>query len=192
MPPTPTLRSLLIEGKHPLSVGRVPEVTALVLAHPSKAERLIELVWDEDPGVSNRAADVLERISRRKPLAAVSGLIPILTCWKSPLLGLMAEATRNKLRWNLALTVPRFTLTLSECRRAAASLHSYLDDRSSIVKTAFMQGLFDLALQDPQLLPAVLDQLRVLARSGTPAMRARGHKLLERLEAKPAKRTSPL
>jgi hypothetical protein len=192
MPHAPTLRSLLLEGKHALSVGRVLDVTALVLAHPAKAGTLIELVWDEHPGVSNRAADVLERISRRIPLAAVPSLIPILVRWKSPLLGLMAEAARNKLRWNLALTVPRFTLTPPECRRAFASLQAYLEDRSSIVKTTAVQGLFDLALQDQQLLPTVLDQFRVLTRSGTPALRARRRKLLERLEKNSAKRRSPL
>jgi hypothetical protein len=181
-----------MEGKHPLSAGRVLEVTALILAHPSKAEPLIELLWDEHPGVSNRAADVLERISRRNPLASAPALAPILTRSKSPLLGLMAEATRNKLRWNLALTVPRFPLTPPECTRAASSLQAYLDDRSSIVRTAAMQGLFDLTVKDSSLQPRVLDQLRILARSGTPAMRARGHKLLRRLEStptQPVKRT---
>jgi hypothetical protein len=53
-----------------------------------------------------------------------------------------------------------------------------------------MQGLADLTRHDPSLLPEVLDMLRILSRSGTPAMRARGRILLKKLEA-PRKRTLP-
>jgi hypothetical protein len=94
----------------------------------------------------------------------------------------MADAEQKKLRWNLALMVGRLPLTVAEARRAAALLRSYLEDTSSIVKTAAMQGLADLARHDPSLLPEVLDTLRVLSRSGTPAMRARGRILLKRLD----------
>ncbi len=52
-----------------------------------------------------------------------------------------------------------------------------------------MHGLTDLALLDIALQPRVLDLLRILARSGTPAMRARGRMLLRRLEP-PAERPS--
>jgi len=45
-----------------------------------------------------------------------------------------------------------------------------------------MQGLADLTSQDASLRPMVLELLRSLARTGTPAMRARGRILLHRLE----------
>jgi hypothetical protein len=98
------------------------------------------------------------------------------------LLGLLAGATENKLRWNLALIVPRLPLTVAECRRAAETLRPRFEDRSSIVKTAAMQAFADLALVDASLLSEVLDLLRIHSRSGTPAMRARGRILLQRLE----------
>jgi len=175
MPKLETIRDLLAEGK-PLARGRVCEVAALVLTQPRKANLLIECLWDEDPGVANRAADALERASYHLP--------SILESWKAPLLGLLAEATYNKLRWNLALIVPRLALTVPECQRAAATLHTYLEDKSSIVKTCSMQGLAGLTRQDASLRPMVLDLLRVLSRSGTPAMRARGRILLRQLEGK--------
>jgi HEAT repeat protein len=78
--------------------------------------------------------------------------------------------------------VARMLLSVPEAQRAARALQSYLEDRSSIVKTAAMQGLADLTRHDPTLLPEVLDQLRILSRSGTPAMRARGRILLKRME----------
>jgi len=75
-------------------------------------------------------------------------------------------------------------------RRTAATLHAFLDDRSSIVKTAALQGLADLTRHNPGSLPAVLDLLRIQGRSGTPAMRARSRHLIQRLDprARPTRR----
>jgi len=172
------LRTELSVGRHALSVGRVPQVAQWIAGVPRRVPGLIELMWDDDPGVSNRAADVLERISRR-PSPALKRAVAE---HKEALLGLLAEAVEKKLRWNLAFSVPRISLTVPECRRAAAALHAYLDDQSSIVKTAALHGLVDLARQNPESMPAVIDLLRVAGRSGTPAMRARSRILLKRIE----------
>src|SRR5208283_1531475 len=159
-----TLHSMLSGGR-PLDKGRVCEVADLVVEKPRKLAALIECLWDDDPGVANRAADALERVTARKP----PRLDPrLLAPWKESLLGLLADAQPNKLRWNLALTVPRMELTIAEARRAASTLRGYLDDSSSIVKTAAMHGLSGLTRHDPALLPEVLDLLRILSRIGTP------------------------
>ncbi len=166
---------MLLAGRNRLHAGRAREVAALILAQPRRLPQLIECLWDEDAGVANRAADALERASFHQPSLA--------SPWKDALLGLLTEAQQKKLRWNLALSVPRIKLSAAEAQRAAAALRNYLEDRSSIVKTAAMQGLADLTRHDPSLLPEVLDMLRILSRSGTPAMRARGRILLKKLEA---------
>ncbi len=53
------IRAVLSPGPR-LAVGRACEVAALVLTQPKKASQLIECLWDEDPGIANRAADALE------------------------------------------------------------------------------------------------------------------------------------
>jgi hypothetical protein len=169
-----SIRSMLTAGRHRLSCGRTCEVVKLVQAHPKKAAQLIECLWDEDPGVAMRAADALEKLTR--------GDHSLLHAWKAPLLGLLAEATEKKLRWCLAITIPRLELTASECRRAAETLQSWLGDASSIVKTCALQGLADLTRQDPSLRPEVVDLLRIHSRAGTAAMRARSRILLHRLD----------
>jgi hypothetical protein len=174
MPTSESIRSMLTAGRHRLSSGRTAEVIDLVRAHPRKAAQLLECFWDEDPGVAMRAADALEKLSRNHP--------SLLSSWKAPLLGLLAQATQNKLRWSLAATIPRLELTIPECRRVARTLQSWLEDTNSIVKTCALQGLADLTSQDPSLQPVVLDLLRIHSRSGTPAMRARGRMLLRQLE----------
>ena len=176
---------MLAVGRHRLDPGRSCEVADLVLSKPRKIEQLIECLWDEDPGTANRAADALERAANQRPKLAQP--------WKSELIGLMAEAKQNKLRWNLALLVPRLQLDVREARRAAAALRTYLDDQSSlahsgsIVKTAAMHGLATLTRHDPESISEVVEMLRILSRSGTPAMRARGRILLKQFEA-PGKR----
>ena len=175
MPKRETIRAMLAVGRYRMDGGRACQVAELVLAKPRKVGQLIECLWDEDPGVACRAADALERATFRRPKLAQA--------WKESLIGLMAEAELNKLRWNLALLVPRLELSVSEARRVAAALRSYLDDRGSIVKTAAMHGLTGLTRHDPELMPEVLDMLRILSRSGTPAMRARGRILLKQIEA---------
>jgi hypothetical protein len=136
---------------------------------------VVECLWDEEAGVANRAADALERASSRRP--------EILRRWKHALLDRMLDARENKLRWNLALMIYRTPLDATETARAAAVLRSWLDDKSSIVKTSAMHGLAGLTRWDSSMLTEVLDMLRVLSRSGTPAMRARGRILLTRMEA---------
>jgi hypothetical protein len=174
-----TIRAILAVGRHRLDPGRSRDLAELMLAKPRKVGQLIECMWDEDPGIVNRAADALERATYHRP--------KIAQAWKESLIGLMAEAEQNKLRWNLALLVPRLELSVADARRAAAALRGYLDDPGSIVKTAAMHGLTGLTRHDRELLPEVLDMLRILSRSGTPAMRARGRILVKSLEA-PRKR----
>ena len=182
----PDLRVELAIGKHAVDPGRVPEIAAWIANQPRRIPSLIELLWDDDPGVASRAADVLERITR-EPSTALKRAVGALT---EELIGLMTEARFPKLRWNLALTIPRLSLTVPECRRVAAALRTYLEDSSSIVKTAALHGLADLTRCDPDALSEVLDLLRVASRSGTPAMRARSRILLKRLE-NPAHKARP-
>ena len=171
-----TLRSMLAVGRHALSPGRVCEVAELVLANPRRIRQLIDCLFDPDPGIANRAADALERASYSRPA--------LLAPWQDHLLGLLPDAQPNKLRWNLALMTARMKLSPPQCRRVASILNSWLDDKSSIVKTAAMHGLAGAAQQDASLLPGVVDLLRILSRSGTPAMRARGRILLKQLRGR--------
>jgi len=195
MPIQVDLREQLAVGRHALDPARVPQIAELIRAQPRRAERLLELLWDDDPGVANRAADVFERISHDPSPA----LCRVFAGFKDSLIGLLPEARFIKLRWNLAFAVPRLELTLAEARRVAAALEAYLGDRSSIVKTAVLQGLADLTRHDPASLPAVVDLLQTRGRSGTPAMRARSRHLLKRLapaqdraRGRAAKRVAPL
>jgi hypothetical protein len=59
------LRALLAQDRYALSVGRVKEAAVLVKAQPQLAAHLVNLLFNEYPGVQQRAADVLERVTAR-------------------------------------------------------------------------------------------------------------------------------
>jgi hypothetical protein len=122
-----------------------------------------------------RAADATEKVARNIP--------ELIRPYKKELLGLMAEAKEPELRWHLAALVPRLPLNSKERQLATSLLSSYLEDRSSIVKTFALQGLADLTVDDPSSRSGVIDILRQATRRGTPAMKARSRKLLRHLDA---------
>ena len=173
----------LLTGGDRRSIGRANQVAAAVLQSPEIFPQLIKGLWSADSLVRMRAADAVEKITRAKP--------ELLRPYKKELLGLMHEAEAKEERWHLALIAQRLPLSAKERVIAAAALKSYLEDRSSIVRTFALQALSDCAGQDPALLPEVIELLQQALRSGTAAMKARSRKLLLRLERRPAKTQSP-
>jgi hypothetical protein len=164
----------LLEGEDRRTIGRSDEVAAAVLKNPKLFSGLIAGLWSVDAVVRMRAADATEKVTRKNR--------EVLQGYKKELLGLLAEAEEQELRWHLAAMIPRLALNAKERQRAAALLSGYLEDRSSIVRTFALQGLADLAEQDAGMRARVVEILREAARKGTPAMRARSRKLLVQLE----------
>jgi alpha-beta hydrolase superfamily lysophospholipase len=164
----------LLEGGDRRTIGRSDQVAAIVSNDPELFPELISGLWSADPLVRMRAADATEKVTRKQR--------ELLQPHKKELLGLMTEAQEQELRWHLAVMVPWLLLNAKEEQVAISSLNSYLEDRSSIVKTFALQGLADLAQDDPSIRPRGIEILREATRNGTPAMKARSRKLLSHLE----------
>lgn len=77
--------------------------------------------------------------------------------------------------------IPRLDLNQEERASVVARLVEYLNDKSNIVKTFSMQALADLAEKDTTVRVKVIPLLEELTRAGSPAMRSRGRKLVQRL-----------
>ena len=160
----------LLGGGDRRSIGRVDEVVALLAREPSRIGEVVALLWGEDAVIRMRAADALEKISRER--------VGTLTPWKAELLGLMVETEQQEVRWHLALLVPRFQLDRAERSRVAETLKHYLLDRSSLVKTFALEGLWRLSSADGELRSEVVALMHEAVRTGTAAMRARARKRL--------------
>ena len=169
------IRSLLREGDR-RTVGHVAEAVEMVLREPKLVVALVNCMFEADEGTRMRAADALEKVSRKR----VGELQP----YKSVLLGLFEESEQQEVRWHLAVILPRLRLNADECSRTSETLQRCLTAKSSIVRTFALQGLSDLTAQEPALTPLVLGLLRSAQRTGTPAMKARSRKLLNLLESR--------
>jgi hypothetical protein len=171
------LRTILqkLAGKDRRSIGQSNNVVAEVLAEPALFKEVFSCMVSGDPVISMRAADAMEKITARRP--------ELLVPYKKMLITTAAGVEQKEVRWHIAQMLPRVAWNTAERKKIMDVLHEYLKDNSSIVKTFAMQALADFARQSPELRPSVLRRLRALTSSGTPAMKARGRKLLLELEA---------
>lgn len=163
----------MLRGGDRRSIGNSNQVVKLILRRPRRFAELFHCIWHENAIVRLRAADAAEKITLVRP--------QLLKPFKRELLGLLAEADQIELRWHLALMVPRLALTWSERQCTFAVLDKFLQDRSSIVKTCALEGLTELAKQDPRFGESVRETLEASRRAGTPAMKARARKLLTKI-----------
>jgi hypothetical protein len=162
-----------LEGGDRRSIGRSNEVVAEVLAERKLFSDLFAGLSFDDPVVRARAADAVEKISAIHP--------EYLRPYRATLVGELARCEQKEVRWHVAQMLPRLRWNVRERQEVCDILTGYLRDSSSIVKTFAMQALADITTQAPELCPVVLRQLQKLTVHGTPAMRARGRKLIEEL-----------
>jgi HEAT repeat protein len=162
-----------LSGGDRRSTGRSDEIVAVVLADPALFGRLIEGMSDPDPLIRMRAADAAEKVTLQRP--------ELLQPFKEQLLDQMSPVEQQEVRWHVAQMLPRLELSPTERLQALDILLGYLDDESKIVKTFAMQGLSDMAQQDPTLRDEVIPVLVELTASGSSAMRSRGRQLLKQL-----------
>jgi len=156
------------------SIGRSAEVVADLERDPTLLGAVVAGIMHADPLVRMRAADAVEKFTAARP--------ELLQPFKRQLLGPIAAVDQQEVRWHVAQMLPRLRCTPRELGVALAILHGYLADQSAIVRTMSMHALADFAARDPALCAEIMPLLEGLTRTGTPAMRRRGRKLLRRLK----------
>ena len=176
-----------LQGTDGRSIGRSEEVVGDVLADPGQLRVVFDAMLVPDPVVRVRAADAVQKITRRRP--------DLLQGLENRVLFDLAATGQPEVRWHVAQLAARLALTPPQRARAITMLRGFLDDDSRIVRTCAMRALADLAEHDEQIRRWVRPLLAELTRTGTPAMRSRGRKLLARLEqpglsGRPAGRTA--
>jgi hypothetical protein len=162
-----------LEGGDRRSIGRSRQVVAEVLADPSLFDVVFAGMSHGNPLVRMRCADAVEKITAERP--------EYLGPYKGRVLRLARTAREQEVRWHLVQLLSRIPLNRRERRGVVAILSEYLADRSRIVKTFAMQALADIAAQDSDLQSPIAQRLEELTRTGSPAMKARGRKLLAKL-----------
>lgn len=177
----------MLEGGDRRSIGRSNQAVARALEAPALIDVLFDGMVSDDPLLRMRCADAAEKVSAARP--------DLLRAHKTALLGPLARIEQQQVRWHVAPMLARLALSQAERKCVVDTLLAYTNDRSSIVRTMAMTALADLALRDEKLRPLVLRHIEELVVIGTPAMTARGRKLLGQLDprriAARARRKSP-
>jgi hypothetical protein len=121
----------------------------------------------------------LQKVDLRKQLTALRP--EYLQSHKERLIRQMANVEQREARWHVAHMLPRLRLSSDEREIAFFILLGCLADESRIVKTFSMQALAELAEDDASLWAWVGALLEDPSKTGSPAMRTCGRKLLDRL-----------
>lgn len=162
-----------LSGGDRRSIGRANQAAAVVLGRPELLRVLFQGLESADPVLRMRCADALEKATVKRP--------ELLLRHKRKLLKKLSQIEQQEVRWHVAPMLARLPLSGTEERSVVGILLGYTNDRSSIVKTMAMQALADLALRSPRLMSEVRRHIEELTAVGTPAMKARGRKLLAKL-----------
>ena len=163
-----------LEGGDLRSIGRSEEVVTDVLADSALFGELLEGMLNDDPLIRMRAADAVEKVTVEHP--------EYLRPYKKKLIQQVAKIDQQEVRWHAAQLFSRLELSKAERRLVVNILSDYLKDESKIVKTFAMQALADIAGQDAELRAPIIKKLETLTRTGSPAMKSRGRKLLAKLK----------
>ena len=166
---------LKLTGGDRRSIGNVEDVIQDGINRPALFDVLFDGLSVDDPLIRMRAADAIEKLSGDQP--------QLLQPFKKPLLHLAAKSRQQEGRWHMAQIIPRLKLTAKERALAIDILFGYLTDKSKIVVTFSMQALSDFAIDDQKLRPRVIKVLKELTATGSPAVKNRGRKLLEKLSS---------
>ncbi len=163
----------LLAGGDRRSIGRVTEAVTLVLGSPSRFDQLIDGMVSPDPVVRMRCADAAEKVTAVRP--------DLLLPHRHLLIDRLSASEQQEVRWHVAPMLLRLPLTDDEEDKVMGLLIEYSRDRSRIVRTTAMQAMADLAFRSARFVPEVLTRIEALTATGTPAMRARGRRLLHKL-----------
>ncbi len=156
------------------SIGRANEVARRTADNPGFFKFVFRGLYDPDPVVRMRAADVIEKVTRDRPalLAGFSGEI----------IALLARTEQQEVCWHLAQIAPRLDLKKSQEERIVAALKKLLSHKSKIVRVSAMDALASFGKRNAALLEEVTAIIKAQMENGSPAVISRGRKLLKRLE----------
>ena len=154
-------------------IGRANEVAREVEDNPALFEAVFDGLANDDPVIRMRAADVIEKVTQRKP--------ELLLGHTSKVISLLAHSKQQEVCWHLAQIAPRLKYNESQEKEIIQCLKSYLVHKSKIVQVCAMESLAIIAESNAALLNEVIKIITKLAATGSPAVQSRGRKLLQRL-----------
>jgi hypothetical protein len=169
----PTIYDLL-KGNDLRSIGKSDEVVSLVTSDPVLFDEVFNGIFHDDKVIRARCADAVEKLAKKFP--------GIIRKKKTILLKNLGKFEQKEVQWHIALMLGCLKLNAREIGKIFAHLIKWLNTSDGIiVKVACMQTLAEFAARERRLIKPVLDEINRQMISGSPAVKARGRRLLARL-----------
>lgn len=160
----------ILSGGDLRSTGKVNEVVS-VISVQRDFDKLFPFLFHPDRLIVMRAADAIEKISRRHP--------GFLDKYKKDILRLMQRAVNKELKWHIALLLPRLSFNKTDQQKIGSQLSTWLLDKkeSRIVRVNALQALYEV--KQKFNLPEIVFSsiIKLLERENTPSILARLKKL---------------
>ncbi|WP_214760370.1 hypothetical protein [Exiguobacterium sp. s146] len=164
----------LLNGGDLRSIGHVDEVVEFVGNDQDRFNELMTGLTDDRPVVRMRSADAIEKLTRRHP--------ELLHAHQTTLFQQLHTTPQQEVRWHLAQLMPRMTWTEEEASDIAHVLTDWITaETSSIVIVNALQAMFDLSVVHPQHRDELKALLETQLDAGSPAVKRRSKKLLQKL-----------
>ncbi|MFY9946809.1 MAG: hypothetical protein WAL07_12190 [Exiguobacterium chiriqhucha] len=164
----------VLSGGDLRSIGHVDAVVAYVGNDPDRFSELMTGLTDDRPVVRMRSADAMEKVTRRHP--------KLLRAHQASLFEQLQIATQQEVRWHLAQLMPRMTWTEEEASGIVHVLTDWIDtETSAIVIVNALQAMFDLSAVHLRFHDELKALLESQLETGSPAVKSRSKKLLQKL-----------
>ena len=155
------------------STGRTDEVVRDVLANPAGIAELFDGLDRDDSIIRMRAADAIEKASRRRP--------DLLGPFKAHVLHHLATAEQPEVQWHTAQMATRLELSEAEAARVVERLKRLFGESPSrIARANAIDVLAQLAGPRPGLRDEVKRLIDTALASETPAISARARQVVKR------------
>ncbi|MHA2392894.1 MAG: hypothetical protein ACXAEX_13180 [Promethearchaeota archaeon] len=164
-----------LKGGDLRSIGKADEVVIDVLKNPSLFKDVFEGMLNDDPLIRMRSADVIEKVSQKYP--------EYLQPFKYRLINEVYKLKQKEVRWHVAQMFSYIEISKKERDQIMGILFTYInDEKSKIVKTFSMQTLANFAERDASIKPRILEFIEEIMKTGSPAVKSRGKKLIKALK----------
>ncbi len=158
------------------SIGQANEVVQEIEKNAALFGKVFSGLYDRDPVVRMRSADVIEKVTLNKP--------ELLSGYTSRVISILASAEQQEICWHMAQVAPRLDCTADEENEIIEALKRYLSHKSKIVIVSAMESLTIFAEKNSSILYEVIEIIKIQKENGSPAVQSRGRKLLHRLKKK--------
>lgn len=163
-----------LKGGDLRSIGRADAIVRQIRDDQGLFDQIFKGIFNEDPLVRMRSADVAEKVSKKYPQLIVKH--------RGEMLDNLDKFFQQEVKWHMALMVSYLDLSGGESEKVFTELSKWArGDESKIVRVNSMQALADISLKNGAIRRKTIALIKEQIATGIPSLTSRGNKLLPKL-----------